>query len=288
MSDQSPKTLCKYVTAEGLINILETGKLKWSAPRTFNDPFDLALNPWKFCLEEYGEVLFKRVTEIIMGHKKPPSTTHQVLLTIRRLRINEPNATTEKVKRKINEYCSAHMQNGKTAHAQYAKKIQNSLGSARVLCLAERHSNLLMWAHYANSHEGAAIEFQCQGNFLGRVEKIIYQKDLPTKNFMPKLVDYAIGFTNSEPGGTQHLITKSCHWKYEQEYRLTRLAGDKSKNEEYHEFPAKDLVRIYLGCKVSEQNEEEILSLIKGDFKQVKVEKASTNQKEFKLDFNPI
>ncbi|MCH8933596.1 MAG: hypothetical protein IH923_11060, partial [Nitrospinae bacterium] len=56
-----PEAIYKYVTANGLINILKTRKLKWSAPKTFNDPFDLQINAFKYDLNEFRRIAEEKV-----------------------------------------------------------------------------------------------------------------------------------------------------------------------------------------------------------------------------------
>ena len=61
--------ICKYVTPDGLIDILSNRRLKWSAPKTFNDPFDLQINVFNYDLDEFRRVAEEKISRIIFGEK---------------------------------------------------------------------------------------------------------------------------------------------------------------------------------------------------------------------------
>lgn len=287
MTNSNPKILFKYVTAKGLIKILDTEKLKWSAARLFNDPFDMQLNPWEFSLKEYRDVLGARVSKAVFGDEIIPETANPHLLKLRDLHINNPTATVEKINNVINEWCDDLVKAGSKIHGKLKSRVQYDLENARVFCMAAKHDNILMWAHYADKHEGAVLEFQEKDNFLKGIDKVIYQEELPTSKFIPKLVDLSVRLSDS-PVGKDILITKSDHWIYEQEWRLIWPADDPTEEIEYHPFPPDRLLKIYLGCKIKKGNKRKILGLLKGEFKHVEILQASTNSNEFKLDFDPI
>lgn len=84
------------------------------------------------------------------------------------------------------------------------------------ISLSETGDNLLMWSHYADSHNGIVIEFDCSHSFFnsiykseiwpyaGKLHRIKYRKIRPDK------------FTSfSEP-----FMVKSNEWIYEKEHRL--------------------------------------------------------------------
>lgn len=122
-----------------------------------------------------------------------------------------------------------------------------------VLCLAEKPDSLLMWAHYANNHEGFVVEFDCDHSFfqqgLGEdvirtsLSKVVYSQNVPTTSLLDmKNFDF--------------VLTKSYDWSYEQEWRMLLQNKDCKKTipAEPHdiclfEIPAESMKRVILGCR---------------------------------------
>lgn len=85
------------------------------------------------------------------------------------------------------------------------------------LCLTEKPQNLLMWAHYADHHRGAVIEFDENHEFFNRrvgpqdefrhFRKVSYTGSRPTV------------FLNDSTA-VEFFYFKSKEWEYEQEWRL--------------------------------------------------------------------
>lgn len=97
---------------------------------------------------------------------------------------------------------------------QIYKTTNESLG---VLCLTEKPDNLLMWAHYADHHRGAVIEFDENHEFFNQrvgtedefrhFRKVLYTEERP-----------AVFLNNSS--AVDFFYFKSKEWKYEDEWRL--------------------------------------------------------------------
>jgi hypothetical protein len=99
--------------------------------------------------------------------------------------------------------------------------------ASRIFCVVEEPDNLLMWAHYAQSHEGAVIQFECLpelDNLLCAAMKVNYVTDPPV--ITRKLDDY-IRHLTGQPNKIDYKslyydfhLSKSDHWKYEKEWRV--------------------------------------------------------------------
>jgi len=283
------KPLYKYVGIDGLIDILEKGRLKWSAPKTFNDPFDLQINLLNYDLGEFRRITEEKISEIIFGAENPSDNTKQIYLTLRRKRINDPNTTTEYLKNEI-QGISDELLNRERKSREGANSNFLGLEKARVVCLSEIHDDLLMWGHYTKEHRGGVLRFK-SGNdlMIGDVEirKIGYSEERPDNNFFLDFVDYLLKIDVSRFDMAKHLWTKSIHWKYEFEWRLARVASNEDEME-YHGFPPEALEKIYLGCKINPEDKLKVLGLVKNKFSHVKVFQAFTNSKRYELDFSLI
>ena len=282
MNDSIPKTLYKYVTADGLINILETGKLKFSAARLFNDPFDLTINPWDIDWKDFREDLETEIKIAISDNADLPNHLGDL-----RNYVNAPDTTTENLNNEIKNWCDQIIERQKENQEGLKAGAKADLEKIRVLSLTTEHNNLLMWAHYTDSHKGAVLEFRGNDEFFKKVLNVEYKKDLATSGLISKHIRFGMHLITTNPA-IDFLRTKSCHWNYEREWRLMEDAKKPVMKREFHPFPPNALKKIYLGCEIQEDKIEEVRSLINGNFKHVKIFKASRNQKEFKLDFDPI
>ncbi|MGV8921279.1 MAG: DUF2971 domain-containing protein [Pseudomonas sp.] len=70
----------------------------------------------------------------------------------------------------------------KEAFYEYRNSVYNLIQETGVFSLSEINDDILMWAHYAESHKGFCIEYsRTVENVLGtQAEPVIYQKDLPS------------------------------------------------------------------------------------------------------------
>lgn len=102
--------------------------------------------------------------------------------------------------------------------------------------------NLLMWAHYAESHKGIAIQLKESSALIQNMSPVVYRKKRPIIN--GKYI------SESEVIFARDLYVKSDHWKYESEYRLSRKFDDCSEVSDgvfVSNISPFDIERIVLG-----------------------------------------
>lgn len=74
-------------------------------------------------------------------------------------------------------------------------------------------TNILMWAHYSESHKGISVKFKDNSKVVNRLTPVVY------KDHRPKIDgDFLL---NNDLLSLSDLYIKSTHWKYEDEYRLS-------------------------------------------------------------------
>jgi hypothetical protein len=163
-----------------------------------------------------------------------------------------------------------------------------------------------MWAHYAQSHEGAVIAFECLpelDSLLCAAMKVSYVSDPPVVT--RDLNDY-IRYLTGQPNKINYKslyydlhLSKSDHWKYEKEWRVFIPADldnpiirrDAYGNEilfDFRSFHPQEIHSIYFGCKMSENNRHKIETYLSGDFKHLKKYNCVRNDKKYELDFVEI
>ncbi|HOD12369.1 MAG TPA: DUF2971 domain-containing protein [Candidatus Omnitrophota bacterium] len=135
-----------------------------------------------------------------------------------------------------------------------AEKINTLVKNKRICCLSEKNDDVLLWAHYADSCAGIAIEIEVPDDDVlmvktppgrerhripkdtkRRIFQVDYKEDLPEIIHGPK----------SKIANEQSLIaltTKLAHWKYEKEFRVIQ------KKEHYHLDCG--IKKVYCGCNI--------------------------------------
>ena len=161
---------------------------------------------------------------------------------------------------------------------EFSEGMSSEISSQyRVYCLGPDPQSQLMWAHYANSHQGICLEFSLRNDVFCGAIKCQYLTDFPIMR----------AHENDEASTLQMLLAKSHVWEYEQEYRLIAQenefvrCGDVLVTENnYLKFPKGALTSIIIGCQA---NYEEIHELVQKTAPWVKVKKAIRTPNRYDL-----
>ncbi len=155
-------------------------------------------------------------------------------------------------------------------------KLIDNIG---VLSLSANYENILMWSHYASSHNGLVFEF----------EPLHY--DGYDCLYHPKKVDYdekyeLLSYLESDDGSelVKLMLTKHIDWKYENEYRCidTGFQGEKK-------FHKDELKSIFFGLNTTNKQIEDFKKLCHDNgFTHLNFKKAKKINGEFKLAFDDI
>lgn len=111
--------------------------------------------------------------------------------------------------------------------------------------------NLLMWAHYAESHKGIAIQLKESSALIQNMSPVVYRKKRPIIN--------GKYLSESEVIFMRDLYVKSDHWEYESEYRLSRKFEDCSEVSDgifVSNISPFDIERIVLGVNAAKELRE--------------------------------
>jgi hypothetical protein len=133
-----------------------------------------------------------------------------------------------------------------------SKSMQAMLAERRIYCLTPKAANVLMWSHYARNHRGICLEFSVADNPLFRTAaEVVYRKKYP--RWVPCDI-------NDKPGMVMELIlTKSCDWFYEEEYRLVSVQTSALNNfqqlhGDFFRLPKGALKAVIMGCEADHKN----------------------------------
>lgn len=226
------------------------GKLYFSAPTSFNDPFEMS--------------------PASVAPKK--DDFHEVMQTV----LNDYNHLSKTGQRKLYNNVSIALLAGQSKPT--TKEWLNKLGA---LCLTTKPKDLLMWAHYGSNHTGICIGFDGDHQPFFEAKEVIYTSHRPR---IP-----IVNLSRDEGEIIKSvLLAKSEHWSYENEFRVIKrpvsedekhfykelISNQPDKIEEVaallasegghgtYEFEPKAIQRVYFGSRTSVEHKHHIGELL--------------------------
>jgi hypothetical protein len=182
-----PPLLYKYVTLEGLSQILRGSTIRFTQPSAFNDPFELL--PEIIVPAGAEEKRFELKFDI--------SATRSISPSEEILEIPEGCGCSDAMSREIVQF------------------LNKEIG---ILSLSRVPNSLLMWSHYGDQYAGAVVGFDSTHAFLANQIDVEYRSTRPRRH----VETYLAG----NPVSLAELCAKSNEWKYEQEVRVVRRLAD--------------------------------------------------------------
>lgn len=141
-----------------------------------------------------------------------------------------------------------------------------------IYCLSERYDSLLMWAHYADKHQGFCIEFEANETtpFFGSAQKVRYSDTYPVVDFFN---------TSSDDQVDQIFLTKSEDWRYENEWRIV----DHENGSGIREYPEALMKSVTFGLRMPISDRERISAWLKERGSDVETYEAYRHKTEFRV-----
>lgn len=185
-SKKLPRFIYKYYSNEKnrLQDTLNNQTIWFSKPKVFNDPFDCML---KVDTDNTEEEIIEYVNYLCIKNNISGS---------RRLKL-------------ISNFLIPGYRFTNTN-----KSIENAVLKSGVSCFSKNKNNIIMWSHYANSHQGYCLKFDLlkDPNFFMIPMIVKYKKKYPYFNFIRNnkdLFKFTFGYKYND-------------WRYEEEIRIAR------------------------------------------------------------------
>ncbi len=126
-----------------------------------------------------------------------------------------------------------------------------------VYSLSKCYDDELLWAHYANSHQGFCIEYDLETllKSFHRDRIFSFSIDYRDKPYDISVSDIA---TKSNELIKKKIGLKSKRWKYEKEYRVVTDFWGK------HSYNYKAVRAIYFGLRMNEESKKDVMNRLKG------------------------
>lgn len=241
-------------------DVLLGQSIRFSSPAVLNDPFELKPHLAALASPEHMEAEMTRVFPELMREElaKLPSEV-RALVSVEAL---QELFVRQLPQAKRNVQGMAEMLMPKLQEVM-AQKFEELIG---ILCLSESANNLLMWAHYADSHRGFVIEFDERSPFFDRrispddefrhLRKVTYNAKRPSLT-LANVEDFS------------PFMTKGTDWEYEAEWRMilpldtaSRVIGEGPQAVHLFDFPPESITSVVLGCRMLAQKKDEVREIL--------------------------
>lgn len=164
-----------------------------------------------------------------------------------------------------------------------------------VFCLAESPTNLLMWALYAQRHEGFLLEFESEHPFFhqrhgknGEFGTVMRMEYGPRPRTV--MVESTMG---------ELFFTKSAEWRYESEWRMvlpldlateTKSTNDDKPPVHLFAFPPDSLTAVVLGCRMSQEDRAAVVEALRNNevLRHVRRRRAVQDPGEFRVHLEDL
>lgn len=198
MPTKSPSVIYRYQPLRpDAIDLIRTGRLWFSDPSRFNDPFDF--------LPSFNVQRTRFEQLIDQSREAARWTIFQRSSRSEFLRATE--AEREQRLRSLREKLRVEQERFRK---DFAKNF-------RVTCFSAAQDNFLMWSHYAASHTGVCFGIRPLQMNLGEKRALRWKIDYR---------DERIPFEHPKP--YELALRKAKAWKYEKEWRVVMATGDLS------------------------------------------------------------
>lgn len=285
----------KYLTQEGTKRFLSTWAMRITPPDQFNDPFEMRPPVDNMTYDEYSKFAFdaareefpKKLAEDFTKSNLRIPPDHPLCGMFTMYLLDELTASAESAfvksfppQMNMPQMLPALRQQFKQGVEQmfaimpmFAKSAQNALREtmrqhAGVLCVSRNGNQPLMWAHYADEHRGAVIEFnegascfnrrRTEEDDFGYFRPVTYTSNRPKVRLTEENGDHLFQVL---------ALTKAVEWEYEEESRLLwpLSHADRVVSGSIHllSIPPEAVISITFGCRASAEFIEDVQALLR-------------------------
>ena len=156
-----------------------------------------------------------------------------------------------------------------------------------ILCMSETHESILMWAHYADNHQGIVYEFDYDLLAFSKTEgdNIHSLKVKYSHSRKYELLSYTLQYEELKEQFSKLLATKAIDWAYEEEVRFMNFG----KGDIGIKFDPKCLKSIIFGIKTKGEEIKKIKKLCKEhNLKHIKFKQAKLIDGRFEIEIVDI
>jgi hypothetical protein len=277
--------LYKYLDLSVGLKVLQTGRIRFSPPQTFNDPFELKPNIAGFAPSDELDSNIERPPEIL-------ESEYQRLPLF--MKTSQPYERYVELTKKM-LWPESDAQTGTQILAPYLRKaLEDRLEEiVGILCLTESHENLTMWAHYGDKHQGMVIGFDTTHPYfqssVGNAGTPCHLKPVVYHGSRPKL-------TWSGLASEDIFLAKGEDWECEKEWRMFAQL-DKAEIEQTEagpihlfSYPPESVTKVIIGCRAKPEAVDKVKTAMASipNLSRAVLFKATADSTNYCLNFDKI
>ncbi|MEE9374712.1 MAG: DUF2971 domain-containing protein [Rhizobiaceae bacterium] len=283
----------KYMSFATAEIVLTNRTLRWSAPRTMNDlydvQFDLGLN---IDIESLEPLAIEKMWNVVSS-KSPscPETPMGKLLPWLGSKVKY--RSKDEFVRDFEGVVLETYQKLINKLPEIQREFRDNLENLKLLCLTEDPTNPPMWAHYAQQNSGVVIRLRSIPAFdspYGMARPMNYHQELPHLMDEEHISNLLAGIQNDDARVQMDrmVYSKGSAWSYEKEWRISSGDGrDKFAPHEDISFGLNELDGIILGINMSVENRQRIIKLTKA-YPNVEIMEATRSSSGFHHSIVPL
>ncbi len=273
--------LFKYISPEGLIS-LQTKRLKTTPPNQFNDPFEFIPKITGVATVDETKA-YLAIDSVLEEHYDNLVREDGLNMTLEEFKAD--------IRQRIDDYCTSIVftSGKKDMQWKFAREIVDDVSkSVGVVCLSRTPTNILMWSHYADSHEGLVLGLNEDDNFF---QDALLFCDVKYATRRPVFDQSWLDGSRELIDLADHLIkTKFTDWSYEQEVRATFNLSDCEEISVHggqiyvKEFSPTLIQEVITGCRCSEETAAKLSSLLEQEcYSHVRVLRADLDPDDYRM-----
>jgi hypothetical protein len=219
-----------YSNLDYILDVLRHRRLYNNLPSEFNDPFDC-----------------RPLFSLAYNNCNDREVWRRFLFCLAKIAL--PNASKGEFDRHAQEGLDAGLPQNKKWLRERDEELREPGGLIRVCCFAKNIRNMMLWAHYANNHQGLAFMFR--SDFLvDKMTKEFRGQDVHYRSGAYKFTDFVdalfqgVSCGRLLPSARIIYSSKTQHWSGEQEVRFFS-----TRDHLYSSFQEQGLYGIVFGAK---------------------------------------
>lgn len=283
----------KFMKAETAKTVLERGTLRWSTPRTFNDPYDVQFD-LRIDIDraEVRRLTLQKMWDDQFGPDPEPAGNLFGSI-LRALRGRMPPRTLDEFEADIGAALDESLARSLASLPQFQSDARENLRNSKILCLTIAPENFLMWTHYAGEHTGAVLGFQNVPELdspWSEAQAVQYVDDLPLLTSNDELSDVLAGRAEFDAAAViQRLVySKSRRFDYEQEWRI--YSGDgRNAQADFEDlgFHPRELASVTFGYRASAEDEAAIRAIVGQRYRDITFQRAELHPARYEVNIVP-
>jgi hypothetical protein len=286
--------LYKYMSRDTGRIVLENRTLRWSTPRSLNDPYDVQFDlQVDMDRDAVRAAALAKMWDAFYGEGDfVPGNQFGVVIQV--LRKIFPKLPREEFDREFGEAIDEGLSRLERALPEIQSDIRRIMANSKLLCLTESPDNKLMWAHYAEQNQGLVLGFRSVPELNSPYQQarpVEYLEDVPHLVNNEFLADMAAGLVSLDTKTVvdRLIYTKSSDWAYEREHRIDAGAGrDVDAPFEDVPFNAPELGVIVVGCQMPDADRANITAVARQRFPHAELLQAQPAKHRFEFEIVPL